>query len=263
MFAGKLIGGLIGLSAFGPLGLLIGLYVGHQFDKGLGGFRPMSAQQQEEIRQSYFETVFSLLGNLAKVDGRISEAEIALAEALMARMGLTSDHRKRAIQLFKRGAQGNFAVDRTLESFMSICGRHTDLKRSLLNDLISLAIADGELHRAEEDLLRRIAGRLGFSPTLFDQFLSMIKAQSRFKDSGAGGYRAESSPSKLSAAYTALGVTKSCSDSQVKRAYRKLISENHPDKLIGKGMPEDMVKLATERTQEIQKAYDLIVASRK
>ena len=204
MFAGKLIGGLIGLSAFGPLGLLIGLYVGHQFDKGLGGFRPMSAQQQEEIRQSYFETVFSLLGNLAKVDGRISEAEIALAEALMSRMGLTSDHRKRAIQLFKQGARGDFAVDRTLDSFMAICGSHSNLKRSLLNDLISLAIADSELHRAEEDLLRRIAARLGFSAALFDQFLSMIKAQSRFKDSGAGGYRRETSASQLSAAYKAL-----------------------------------------------------------
>ena len=96
MFAGKLIAGLIGFSALGPLGLLIGLYVGHQFDKGLGGFRPMSAQQQEEIRESYFQTVFSLLGNLAKVDGRISEAEIALAEALMSRMGLTSDHREKS-----------------------------------------------------------------------------------------------------------------------------------------------------------------------
>ena len=90
----------------------------------------------------------------------------------------------------------------------------------------------------------------------------MIKAQSQFKDStsGGGGYRAQTSATQLSAAYTALGVEQSSSDSQIKRAYRKLISENHPDKLIGQGMPEDMVKLATERTQEIQTAYDLIVS---
>ena len=264
MFAGKIIAGLIGFSALGPLGLMIGLYVGHQFDKGLGGLRPMSAQQQVEVRESYFQTVFSLLGNLAKADGRISAAEIALAEALMSKMGLSSPHRKQAIELFKSGSKDNFSVDDTLHAFMSICGRHTNLKRSLLNDLISLAIADGELHQAEEQLLRTIAGRLGFSAALFNQFIAMIKAQAQFKDSaGGGGYRAQTSASQLSAAYTALGVGESDSDTQIKRGYRKLISENHPDKLIGQGMPEDMIKLATERTQEIQTAYDLIVTSRK
>ena len=49
---------------------------------------------------------------------------------------------------------------------------------------------------------------------------------------------------------------------QVKKAYRMLISENHPDKLIGQGMPDDMIQLATERTQEIQAAYEIIVKSR-
>lgn len=265
MFAGKLIAGLIGFSALGPLGLMIGLYVGHQFDKGLGGLRPMSAQQQAEVQGSYFETVFALLGNLAKADGQISAAEIALAEALMSKMGLTNAHRKKAVELFKGGSKGDFSVDDTLHAFMAICGRHNNLKRSLLNDLISLAIADGELHQAEQDLLRTIAGRLGFSAALFDQFIAMIKAQAQFKDSSGGGgsYRTQTSATQLSAAYMALGVEQSSADSQIKRAYRKLISENHPDKLIGQGMPEDMVKLATERTQEIQTAYDLIVSSRK
>jgi DnaJ like chaperone protein len=264
MFAGKIIAGFIGFSVFDLLGLMSGLYVGHQFDKGLSGLRPMSAQQQAEVQESYFETVFSLLGNLAKADGRISPAEIALAEALMSKMGLTSAHRKKAIELFKSGSRGDFSVDDTLHTFMAICGRHSNLKRSLLNDLISLAIADGELHQAEEELLRTIAGRLGFSAALFNQFIAMIKAQAQFKDSGSGGgYQAKTSASQLSAAYTALGVEESNSDTQIKHAYRKLISDNHPDKLIGQGMPEDMVKLATERTQEIQTAYDLIVASRK
>jgi DnaJ like chaperone protein len=67
----------------------------------------------------------------------------------------------------------------------------------------------------------------------------------------------------LDSAYAALGVKKQNSDSEIKKAYRKLISQNHPDKLIGQGMPADMVKLATERTQEIQTAYELVVDSRK
>ena len=78
MIAGKIIAGLLGLSVAGPIGVLIGVYIGHQFDKGLGGLRPMSAQQQAEVRESFFETVFGLLGHLAKADGRVSEAEVLM-----------------------------------------------------------------------------------------------------------------------------------------------------------------------------------------
>ena len=264
MIAGKIIAGLIGLSVAGPIGVLIGVFIGHQFDKGLGGLRPMSAEQQAEVKERFFETVFGLLGHLAKADGRVSESEIAHAEALMGKMGLNAPHRKKAIELFKRGSQDGFSVDATMDGFMAVCGRQNNLKRALLDYLVSLAIADGELHQAEQDVLRKIAGRLGFSSALFDKFIEMVKAQSKFKQSGGSGdFRHSNSPGKLQAAYTALGVDSAQSDAQIKRAYRKLISANHPDKLIGQGMPEDMIKLATERTQEIQTAYELVVESRK
>ena len=264
MIAGKIIAGLLGLSVAGPIGVLIGVYIGHQFDKGLGGLQPMSAQQQAEVRESFFDTVFGLLGHLAKADGRVSEAEVAHAEALMSKMGLNTPHRKKAIELFKTGSKSGFSIDVTMDRFMAVCGRQNNLKRALLDYLVSLAIADGELHQAEQDVLRKIAGRLGFSSALFDKFIEMVKAQSQFKQSGgSGGYRESTSPGTLQAAYTALGVEAAQTDAQIKRAYRKLISANHPDKLIGQGMPDDMVKLATERTQEIQTAYELVVANRK
>ena len=262
MIAGKIIAGLIGLQVAGGVGVLVGVYIGHQFDKGLGGLRPMSAEQQAEVRESFFETVVGRLGHLAKADGRVSEVEVAHAEALMAKMGLNTPHRKQAIELFKSGSQGGFSIDASMDRFMATCGKQNNLKRALLDYLVSLAIADGDLHQAEQAVLRKIAGRLGFSPALFDKFIEMVKAQSQFNHSG-GGFSESTSPGKLQAAYTALGVEAAQSDTQIKRAYRKLISANHPDKLIGQGMPDDMVKLATERTQEIQTAYELVVASRK
>ena len=123
-------------------------------------------------------------------------------------------------------------------------------------------MADGELHPAEQDVLQIVAKHLGFSASLFKKFIEMVKAQSQFRDSG---YQPQgpNTQGQLDAAYTALGVKASNTDGQIKKAYRKLISENHPDKLIGQGMPEDMVKLATERTQKIQTAYDCVVAHRK
>ena len=263
MNTGKIIGGLIGFMVAGPFTALLGVFVGHQFDKGLGGvLKPMSAQEQELIRSIYFETLFGLLGHLAKSDGRISKVEIAQAEALMGNMGLDASNRRAAIELFQQGSKAEFSVDQTMATFNTVCGRQTNLKRSLLNYLLALAMADGELHPAEQDVLQTVAKHLGFSASLFKKFIEMVKAQSQFRDSGYKP-RGPNAQDQLEAAYTALGVKASNTDGQIKKAYRKLISENHPDKLIGQGMPEDMVKLATERTQKIQIAYDTIVAQRK
>ncbi len=263
MNTGKIIGGLVGFMVAGPFTALLGLFIGHQFDKGLGGaLRPMSAQEQELVRTTYFETLFSLLGHLAKSDGLISKVEIAQAESLMANMGLDTSSRRAAIELFQQGSKAEFSIDQTMATFNRVCGRQNNLKRSLLNYLLALAMADGELHPAEQDVLQIVAKHLGFSASLFKKFIEMVKAQSQFRDSG---YQPQgpNTQGQLDAAYTALGVKASNTDGQIKKAYRKLISENHPDKLIGQGMPEDMVKLATERTQKIQTAYDCVVAHRK
>jgi len=263
---GKIIGGIFGfMLGWGAFGAILGIYIGHQFDRGLGGLsRPLTSAQQQLVQDSFFTTVFSLLGHVAKADGRVSRDEIAQAEALMDKMRLDSTARKKAIDLFKRGSATDFSIDETMKEFVSVCGRYTNLKRQLLNYLISLAMADGNLDQAEQDVLRKVASHLGFSAALFEQLIQMIKAQSQFRGSqGAGGGQRAPSRDQLSDAYKALGVSANDSDSQIKRAYRKLVSENHPDKLIGQGMPQDMVNLATERTQEIQAAYELIVSSRK
>lgn len=261
MMLGKLIAGSLGFMAAGPFGAVLGLYVGHQFDRGAGGFaRPVSAADQARIRTAFFETVFSLLGHVAKADGRVSTVEVSQAESLMVKMNLDAVARRRAIDLFKKGSGTNFSVDDAMQRFMDVCGRNNNLKQQLLNCLISLAMADGDLHSGEQDVLRKVASHLGFSSALFDQFIQMIKAQSQFGGAGSGaGSQSRPSRNQLADAYQALGVSDKSSMGEVKKAYRKLISQNHPDKLIGQGMPEDMVSLATQKTQEIQGAYDLIV----
>jgi DnaJ like chaperone protein len=259
----KIIAALLGWQVAGFIGAIIGFYIGSYFDRGLGSFsRPLSSAEQARVGACYFETTFTLLGYLAKADGRISEEEIAQAENLMARMGLTNEHRQQAIGLFKRGAKSDFCLDDSMQQFVSICGRQNNLKQSLLNDLMALALADGELHQSERQALEGIARYLGISKALFEKIIEMIMARAQFNGAGSSGGYASSS-SQLDAAYKALGVSADDTDSDIKKVYRKLVSENHPDKLIGQGMPDDMIKLATERTQEIRKAYELIQASRK
>lgn len=264
---GKILGFIFGFFAGGLFLGLAGLFIGHLFDRGYARQQsPMSAEELHRIQASFFNTLFLLLGHLAKADGRISETEIKLTEGLMDHMGLTADHRREAIRLFKSGAEPDFNPDVTLQEFRRLSSRSPNLVRMLLVYLINLAMADGALDDVEANVLRRVAEQLGFSGFAFEQLLRMIQAQNAFAGASGGSYsHAQAAPraDELALAYQALGVTASASDAEVKKAYRKLMSEYHPDKLMGQGLPEDMIKAATERSQEIQTAYDIIKKSRK
>ena len=158
--------------------------------------------------------------------------------------------------MFKQGADPAFDIEPTYRKFMAVCGQTRDLKQVLLAYLIVMALADGHFHPAEEALLTDIAARLGYGPTAFKQMIEMVLNQSHFAGGQAG------SAAALDDAYRALGVSKDSTDAEIKRAYRKLMSQYHPDKLMGQGVPEDMIAMATEQAKEIQLAYDLIKKSR-
>ncbi|ODS24606.1 molecular chaperone DjlA [Candidatus Endobugula sertula] len=263
--AGKVIGGLIGYFSFGILGAVLGIFVGHGFDQALGKFtQSESPEALLAIQTSFFTTTFTLMGYLAKSDGRVSQEEVDLTQQLMDKMGLTADHKREAIKLFKIGAEPDFNPDGTLKDFYETCGHRVQLTQMLIVYLVNTALVDGDFDEKEESALRYIAESLQFSHQAFEQLLGMVRAQ----DSFAGGrYQQDghthSGVDELNRAYAALGVTEEASDKEIKRTYRKLMSEYHPDKLIGQGVPDDMVKVATERAQEVQTAYDLIKKSRK
>lgn len=245
----KLIGVIGGYIFFGFWGALFGWFAGAVAD----AVRRRMSLVRNVLRQAVFlETIFISMGKLAKADGHVSQDEIDHVEAFMQKLGMTAEHRQQAIALFKQGAAPDFDITPTYQRFLSVCGHTKNLKDVLLVYLIVMALADGHFHPAEEALLTDIAGRLGYSPAAFKQMLDMVANQTHF---GGGQVTSEAA---LDDAYKALGVTKENSDAEIKRAYRKLMSQYHPDKLIGQGMPEDMVKMATEQAQEIQRAHDLI-----
>ena len=141
---GKLIGGGLGLLAAGPFGAIVGLLIGHIVDSVQRVKRFVGGKLQA-VQSTFFETTFTLMGHIAKSDGRISEREIAVTEQLMARMGLGAAHRQEAIALFKRGAQPEFDTEAQLTRFMTQCGAHPSLRQMLLMFLFSTAAADGAI----------------------------------------------------------------------------------------------------------------------
>jgi DnaJ like chaperone protein len=254
----KWIGLGLGLISMGILGGLLGYFIGSVVDRvqslGIGGANPLTQKHRQTV---FLDTLFVLKGKLAKADGHVSQTEIDHVEAFIKQVGLSAQHRQEAIQQFKKGVAPDFDIRDTLTEFMAHCGHTFNLRQMLLTYLIVMALADGRIDDSEHRLLLEIAQQLRFSQTEFEQLLKMVLGQTQFGGSGRQTSQ-RSSASALSDAYQALGVQASDTDQQIKRAYRKLMSQHHPDKLMGQGVPEDMIQVATEKAKEIQLAYDLI-----
>ena len=253
----RILGASVGFFILGILGLFLGYFVGSFIDRfrafGSAGMNPFNAARRQSV---FLETVFILMGKLAKADGRVSETEVSHVQQFMQKLGMTSDHRLRAIALFKQGAAADYDIHPRINEFLAVCGPSHNLKQMLLVYLMIMGLSDGQLNSAEEALLKEVAGRLGYSQIAFDQLLDMVMNQAHF----AGGQ--STSASALDDAYKALGVSKESTDQEIKHAYRKLMSQYHPDKLMGQGVPEEMIAVATEQAKEVQTAYDLIKKNR-
>lgn len=263
---GGFFGAMIGLMMAGPFGALLGFFAGRFVQRSLAtgaAQNPFNPANIGAKNRQYFLSTFRLMGHIAKADGRVSEEEIALAEELMQRMQLSGEKRREAIAQFKYGVDAEFNLNLELGQFVEQCGQRSNMANLLLVTLISTAMADANVDAAEHAELSKISQALGFSPAQFEQLLQMILAQQGFGAGGGGHQGQAASQNELELAYKALGVSASDDDKTVKRAYRVLISKHHPDKLIAQGVPDDMVQLATEKSQEIQSAYDLIEKHRQ
>ena len=256
--SGKVIGGILGFVIGGPIGALVGLVLGHLVDSnrvvGGGGF------SRARDHTTFFNTTFAVMGHLCKADGRVSAEEIRAAEAVMDQLRLSEARRTEARAMFRTGKAPEFDLAGTLDAFQAAYGRAAQLKFVFLQIQMSAAWADGEVGAAERSVLHEIARRLRIPEVAFRQVEALVAAMAGRAHRSGGAQ--PSSQADIDGAYRALGVSPTDSDTHIKRAYRRLISQHHPDKLISKGLPEDMMRAATERTAEIKASYDLIMARR-
>lgn len=274
---GKILGVFFGMLFGGPLGALFGLFLGHQFDKARrlnqAGFHRtgFGGANQHQRQEEFLNAAYAVMGHVAKAKGQVTKEEIQLATIMMDRMNLDSEQKRAAQEAFREGKSADFPLDRVLEKVRISSGGRHDLLQFFLELQISAAFADGSVHPSERDVLHRIAQGLGFSAQQLEQRLRMQEAAFRFQQGGgfgggqyqggqhsAGGWQQANSASQLSDAYDVLGISEEADAKAVKRAYRKLMNEHHPDKLMAKGLPPEMMNVAKEKSQEIQNAYDLI-----
>ncbi|MBL4910536.1 MAG: co-chaperone DjlA [Alteromonadaceae bacterium] len=266
---GKILGFLFGfMLSHTIIGALLGLWLGHRFDSGLSfNFNKLSGNNNNEAARqaAFFYTSFSIMGYVAKANGRVSEHEIAFARTYMNKLGLQAELRQQAQDAFREGKMAGFPAVERLKSFKRSCGNRHDLLLMFLEIQIQLAFADGELDNFERQALHTIANTLGFSSEDLNKLLEMIVAGAEFhQQSGTHGFgQKTASTSQLNNAYKVLGVDDKASTQELKKAHRKLMAQHHPDKLVSKGLPPEMMEMAKQKTQDIQAAYDLINQHRK
>lgn len=282
---GKIIGAFFGYLIAGPTGAIFGLLVGNFFDRGLYSYFSNPhwiyyTEKRKAIQKIFFESTFTMMGHLAKADGRVSEQELNIARLLMEEMRLSSEQKTLAKHLFNEGKKPQFNLDAVLDNLKKACKENRDLLRLFIDIQYRAAQADG-LDAKKIQVLNKIFSKLGFAPLhkqyrFYEDFGTSYSSespndtqqQSQQSHSSSHSYSSYSrynyQPTKtnIDYAYALLEVPATASKQEVKKAYRRLLSRNHPDKLIAQGLPQEMIKIANEKTQKIVKAYELICTSK-
>jgi len=249
-----LIGGGIGAVIAGPFGALIGAALGAQLGSGqqisrggLGG----GMRQAQQRQMLFFTAAFSMVGKLAKADGRICDDEIAAIRRISKdAMGLDQQTRQFAINILNQSKVSPQSFQDYAIEFGNLFAGQNDLCTFMMSFLFEVAMADGELHPEEERMLlqARDAFRLHDSvyQSLYGRFVR---------------HQSQSSVS-LDKHYENLGITRQATTAEIKKAYRKLAAEYHPDKIESKGLPPEFLKFANDKLADINGSYDAIMKAR-
>ncbi len=248
---GALLGALFGGLKGAVLGGIIGYIAGMVMQRSVIG--SLNVAQTVLI-----DSTFSVMGALCKVDNVVTRDEIKVVEQIFQMLRLNEEQRAQARAAFNQGKQTDFDLDAAVDQFGKLSRGRAPLLQLFLQLQVMAVAADGHIDPAEHTMLVHIARRLG----LREADVSQLEALLRAATAGPSGSHAAPTAGRLADAYTALGITKEATGAEVKRAYRKLISQNHPDKLASRGLPDSMRPVAEERSREINSAYDLIKESR-
>lgn len=261
---GKILGLIFGSMLFNIPGAILGFIIGYFFDKGYaqalsdsGGFSSLMRRKSSlKNRAIFFHSLFSLMGHIAKSSGRVTENDIALASALMDRMGLTGDLRKEAQTAYRAGKQSSFPVEETVLEFKQYCFSRRDFMLIYLEIQIQAALANGHLHPKAREILYSVGHRLGFNDATIESIIKQNEASTHYHHNNQKSANKESM--SLVHACQILGVSQSDEPRLIKKAYKKLMAQHHPDKLSAQGLPEQALKLAKEKAQDIQAAYETV-----
>ncbi len=233
---GKILGGAAGLALGGPLGALIGLAAGHAVDTMR---RPRGEAATRSI--AFTIAVIALGAKMAKADGVVTRDEV---EAFKRVFRIPPDEVKNVSKVFDQARRDSKGFEPYARQIAGMFPENPAVLEELLYCLAYIARADGHVHPNEVEFLQKVTEIFGLDDAAFERVTAM---------------RAEAGTADP---YSVLGVKREMSNDELKAAWRKLVRENHPDRLIAQGMPEEFVQVANERLAAINAAWDRIGAER-
>ncbi|SRR6056297_2057882 len=241
---GKAIGGTVGFALGGPIGAVAGAVFGHMFDNDEEKPRMIAdgggGSSGERAQMAFFVAAFSMLAKLSRADGQVSEAEVNAIRQFMARdLNLNEQSRQAAEQIFQTALNTPQSFDDFAGQFYQHFSGQPQLLEFMIDILLRVSVADGALQDAEERLILSAVRIFRISDADYQ------KIKSRYV-------------SNTERYYAALGCNRSDSDDEIKKQYRKLVRDYHPDTIAAKGLPDEFVKFANDKFREIQEAYDAI-----
>lgn len=237
---GKLVGAAAGMAIGGPIGALVGGFAGHlTFDRNRGSDTTEVGEPEEDV--AFTIGIIALGAKMAKADGVVTKDEIEAFKEVFIISAEDMSSVSKVFNLAKRDVAGYDAYARQLASLFK---EKPEALEDVMDGLFHIAKADNVIHEAEMEFLLSVAEIFGFSE---DDF---ARIQARHME-----------PEK-SDPYIVLGLERTATNDEIKRGYRRLVRDNHPDKLIARGVPAEAVEIANRKVAAINAAYDQIEKER-
>ena len=249
---GKMVGGTIGFALGGPIGAVAGAAFGHAFVdkkedeylKSIPGREGQGLSSNEQAQLIFFTAAFSMLAKICKADGRVTEKEIQAVETFMVRdLQLDPGSQETAKRIFRQAVKSAEPFDAFALQFYSIFRTQPNIIELMMDVLFRVASADGSFSSGEEVMMESAARIFQYPQGEYDRLKSKYFHT-------ANQY------------YAVLKCDENASDAEIKKSYRALVNEYHPDKIASKGLPEEFVKFANDKFLEIQEAYEKIKKER-
>lgn len=232
---GKIGGAAAGMLVGGPIGAALGVVAGHYL------FDRMAIMDGGDPGVAFTIAMIALAAKMAKADGVVTEEEVAAFE----RMFRVPEEQQAVVRrFFDLARQDTAGYEAYAAQIARLYAGQPALMEDILDGLFEIAAADGVMHPDEERFLERVADIFGFSPGEFRRI------------------RASHFPPDAADPYVVLGVAYDADNDELKHTYYRLVRENHPDSLIARGVPEEFVKIATDKLAAINVAYEKILAER-
>lgn len=275
-FIGKLVGALLGYLMAGGFGAILGMFIGNYFDRGLQHHlhqtkQPFFQETRPQVLNAFIKASACLMGLLAKADGRVSESEINFANQIFSNYKVKDKELETAQKWFMASKNGQVSLEDHIRMLQYLKDMNISLCKNSLDIAYQMARIDG-LNGEKINLMNQILNAIGFAQldsifsaeefwqNVFSEHLHRQRQQGRQYRSHYQAPRSQTL--SLSDAFSTLNLDSNANQTEVKKAYRKLMSKYHPDKMIAKGASKGELKAATEKTQQVSKAYTLICESK-